>query len=118
MLQALRVRRAIRSYKKKLGPYLVKNYGKQTHYKPQQVRKGIDDLNLSVDSGCFAYAMYTSKDDFDAHHASTGEICDYDVMRATIGDVDSSMFGSIGDFFHSSDSVDFGGCDSGGDGGD
>lgn len=121
MLQALKKRSAIKSYRKKLGPYLVKNYGKQKHYTPAQVRKGAEAQGLDPIALCYGMAMYTSRDDFNSYHQSTGQNCDYDTMRGEIADTSSGWFGGLFDSgnydscHHSGH--DFGGHDGGFDGG-
>ncbi len=95
MLQALKKRRAIQSYRKKLGPYLVKGYGKSKNYTPAQVTAGAQNLGLDIMLLCYAMAMYTSRDDFNSYHHSTGQSCDYDTMRGEIADSSSGWFSGL-----------------------
>src|SRR6476646_10246817 len=72
---------ALRSYRRKLGPALIRRYGRELHYTVAQVRKTAETLGLNRDWLCYAYADYCSRDDFDAHHAATGETCSWTEMR-------------------------------------
>ena len=81
MLRWIRKRLALRSYRRKLGPALVARYGRERHYTVHQVRATADKLGLATAYLCFAYADYCSHYDFDAHHRSTGEACDWAEMR-------------------------------------
>src|SRR5689334_4352109 len=83
MIAIIRRRLAIRSYRNKLGPYLEKQFGWRVNYTPKEVRSGASALGLSIDELlCFAYAMFCTRGDFAAHHAETGEHCDYATMHA------------------------------------
>jgi uncharacterized membrane protein YgcG len=127
MIQAIRKRLAIRSYGKRLKPWLQTQYGRQDYYSPNQVRTGASTLGLPVDPLCYAYAMFCTHADFDAHHAAIGESCNYDAMRAEATAHDSSSDSSSGSgdsgggWFDSggdSGGGDSGGGDGGGGGGD
>jgi uncharacterized membrane protein YgcG len=129
MLQVIKRRIAIRSYRKKLGPYLERQFGWQANYSPKQVRSGASSLRLSIRDICYAYAMYCTPVDFNSHHAATGEHCDYATMHAetmsfgTGSQVESSSHHHSGSGWfdshgHDSGSHDSGGSDGGGgDGG-
>jgi hypothetical protein len=112
MIRAIKRPLAIRSYRNKLGPWLEQHYGWRASYSPQ-VSLGASTLSLATDPLCFAYAMFCTRSDFEAHHAATGESCDYDGMRAEIfgiessgeagwlsGDAGGSWFDSPGDSGH------------------
>lgn len=132
MFKAIKKRLAIRSYRNKLGPCLQRRYRRHANYTPLQVRNCARSTGVSLDYLCFAYAMYCTRDDFNAHHAATGETCDgqacdYDAMRGEIGagvPVSDSghSFGSDSDggWFDSGDNSADSGWDGGGgsDGGD
>ena len=128
MIGIIRRRLAIRSYHKKLGPYLRKHFGWRVNYTPKEVRSGASALGLSVSDVCYAYAMFCTPSDFATHHASTGEHCDYTTMHAETMSLGtgyqsdgSSSLGHDSGGHHNHHSVpDFGGHDSGGgyDGGD
>jgi hypothetical protein len=113
MLQAFKKRRAIQLYRKKLGPYLAANYGKQKHYSPAQVKKGVEHVGLDPMCTCYGMAMFTSRDDFNAYHQTTGEHCDYNTMLDEASSVGSGFLGAIfgSDSF---DSCTHGGHDAGG----
>ena len=85
LLQSFRRRRTLRAYRRRLGPALRKRYGKRTTYTPGQVRRTAYEIGCPIQDLCFAYSMYCSRDDFDAHHAAIGVHCDYDSMRTEVG---------------------------------
>jgi hypothetical protein len=93
-------RLALRSYRRKLGPALVKRYGRERHYTVNQVRKTAETLGLNTDYLCYAYADYCSESEFDIHHASIGEACDWGAMREELdsswGVGDSHVLGDHG----------------------
>lgn len=123
MFQAIKKRRAIQSYRNRLGPYLNKKYGQSKHYTPTQVRAGAQDLGLDTLMLCYAMAMYSSPEDFAIYHQTTGQACDYNTMRDEVSDTGSGWFGGLFDS-SSFDSCSYdsgvsdGGFDGGGDGGD
>jgi hypothetical protein len=124
MIQAIKTRLAIRSYRNKLGPYLEQQYGWRATYSTREVRAGANSLGLSSASLCFAYAMFCSRADFDAHHAVTGESCDYDAMKSQVAGIESASDhdGHTGDaesgwFDSGGDGSESGGGDDGGSGG-
>src|SRR4030095_617662 len=114
----------------RLGPYLEQHFGWGVNYTPKEVRSGASALGLSLSDLCYAYAMFCTPGDFAAHHAETGEHCDYAAMHAETmsfgtgyhSDSSSSHHDSGGGSFdsHSHDSGghhgghDFGSHDSGG----
>jgi hypothetical protein len=126
MLKTIKKRLAIRSYRNKLGPWLQRRYGGRANYTPLQVRNCALSTGVNLDYLCFAYAMYCTRDDFNAHHAATGETCDghvcnYDAMQAEIGagapvSGSSHSFGSDegGGWSDYSDNSADSGCDGGG----
>jgi hypothetical protein len=72
-----------RKYISDLGKVLVKDYGKKKYYKPKEVKKAHDKIDLSyLDCGCWGMSTYSSHRDFDKYHEQTGEICDYSSMKA------------------------------------
>ncbi len=86
MWKALRKRRALRSYRRQLPVHLRRTYGTQQHYPPEDVHYVIRRWGMSEVYACYALAMYCDRAMFDAFHASKGEACDYDRMRAEAGD--------------------------------
>jgi hypothetical protein len=136
MIGIIRRKLAIRSYRKRLGPYLEQHFGWRANYTPKEVRSGASALGLSTVDICYAYAMFCTPTDFAAYHAEIGEHCDYASMCAeTISfgtgyhsESSSSHHDSSGGWFssHTHDSGghhghhgghDFGGHDSDGGGG-
>lgn len=124
MWRYLRKRRALKAYRTKLFKHLRRTHGRKLYYTPDEVRSGVRDIRASDEFVCFALGMFTERALFDAHHAATGEICDYDAMRAEIfahdGGSQPAADSGAGHWW-SGDSVscgDSGGSDcSGGDGG-
>jgi hypothetical protein len=86
---------AIRSYVRRLGPDLVRRFGKRRFYTPEQVRKAVRGGGFSETDICYAYSLFCSRGDFESHHAETGEPCNYDEMRS---EVSNSHFGGSTDF--------------------
>ncbi len=82
MLEIIRRRLAIRSYRKRLRPFLEQHFGWRVNYTPKEVRSGATTLGLSTVSLCYAYAMFCTPGAFAAYHAATGEHCDYSTMLA------------------------------------
>ncbi len=89
MWRWIQKRLALRSYRRRLGPALAKRYGREPHYTVAQIRVTADQLRLDTRFMCYAFADYCSQDAFDAHHAATGEACDWAAMRHELG----SMWG-------------------------
>ena len=118
---------AIRDYRRKLGPLLRKRYGRSDGYTCGQIRTTIEKCGFNIHYACYALAMYLERDEFDAFHRQTGELCDYDAMREEIGDL---CFSGRTDFsvaecadgdssWHDADGSDAaGGFDADGGGGD
>ena len=76
-----RKRSDLRAYRHRLRPALVARYGRAPSYTPAQVRTTAEQLGLSTDLICYAYAMFCDRESFDEFHAARGEACDYDAMR-------------------------------------
>lgn len=65
----------------KVGDKLLKKHGKKRFYSRDQVKNALLDSGFPLDVDCWAYSLYTSRQDFDAYHQSIGEVCDYAAMR-------------------------------------
>lgn len=130
MFRAIKRHLAIRGYRKKLGPWLERYYGWRGNYSPKQVRSGVSTLGLAAGPICYAYAMFCTRSDFDAHHAAIGESCDYAAMHSEVssygsssdagshgGDPASGFFDSAGESGESGGGDSGGGDGGGGDGG-
>jgi hypothetical protein len=119
-LRALRKRRTIRNYIRKLGPDLRRNHGSRRYYTPEQVRRSAHNTGVDMHDLCYAYSAYCSPADFDNYHQQTGEPCDYDAMRQEVADVclDGNSSFDAADLYAASDphSGETSG-DAGGDGG-
>ena len=81
-----RKRKAIKSYIRKLGPLLVKRYGKQHTYTAAQVKRTVDENGFNADYVCYAYSTYLSPADFEAVHREMGQTCDYEAMRSEVAE--------------------------------
>jgi hypothetical protein len=117
MIGIIRRRLAIRSYRKRLGPYLERHFGWRVNYTPKEVRSGASALCLSLSDLCYAYAMFCTPDDFAAHHAETGQHCDYATMHAETMSFGTGYHGDSSSSHHDSSGGWFG-SDSYGSGGD
>lgn len=126
LFKTFRKKQAIRSYLGRLRPHLVKRYGKRPHYTPRQVRAAIFAARLDISYDCYAYAIYSTQEDFRQYHEQAGESCDYLQMRSEVAEM-YGYAGSVGadgtDAIDSADGIDFGdptfgdSGDSGGSGG-
>lgn len=99
MIRRIKKYFAIRSYVRRLGPELVRRFGKRRYYTPEQVRKAVRGGRFNEDDICYAYSMFCSREDYDSFHAELGETGDYDAMR---GEVGRRYFGGSTDFEPSS----------------
>ena len=77
-----------RAFGKAVGDELLRRHGKQRTYKRSQILRAVDALSFPADFSCWAMALYSSREDYDAHHAITGEVCDYAAMK---GEMVSAM---------------------------
>lgn len=67
-----------------VGEELVQRHGKQTYYKPSEVRRAAEARGYAVDVHCWAYCIFCTPDDFNALHEAAGEVCDYAAMKAEV----------------------------------
>lgn len=74
-----------KAYISEIGTILVKEHGKKKYYTPEEVKKASKKsthYNTSgLDWSCWAMCTFSSHSDFDAYHQTTGEACDYVVMK-------------------------------------
>jgi len=108
-----------------VGRELAQRFGRKPYYTRIEVLRILRRLGFSDAWSCWAYSLYLSPADFDAHHAAIGELCDYASMRSTMVDavagglpdafdasqswLDWSGFDGFGDLFGASDGVDLSG---------
>lgn len=85
MFRWLRKRRAIRAYRRELGPQLRERYGSKRHYSREEVFGTVRARGFSEEFDCFALAMYCEQGEFDAYHQEAGLACEYGEMRAAAG---------------------------------
>lgn len=76
-----------------VGKELVRRHGRQKYYAPWQVRDAHVRMHIPLDFVCWSHALFTTRAEFDEHHTSLGEACDYGTMR-------SQMLGSISSSSH------------------
>ena len=108
-----------KAYISNIGRTLVKDYGKQKFYKPEQVKTAAKKNEYrytslhSVDWYCWAMCVFSSPIDFNTYHLAIGDVCDYvemkkemlgaflvDIDWLTLPDFDFNMsWVDIGDFF-------------------
>lgn len=91
MLEVIKKRAAIQSYRTQLGTFLAARHGKRSSYTTQQVQQCASEHGLDLLFICYAFAMFTTRDAFNSHHAASGRNCDYDLMRAEIRDTEGSV---------------------------
>ena len=65
-----------------VGRDLVQNYGKKKYYSPLEVRNANRRASIYKDYTCWSYAFFNDRPDFDAYHATLGEICDYASIKS------------------------------------
>jgi hypothetical protein len=82
--------------KKKLGRdvgrELAAKFGRKPYYSRLEVKRVMRRLDLSTAWDCWAFSLFLSQADFDAHHAATGEVCDYAAMRHAMA---TATFGNV-----------------------
>ncbi len=69
-----------------MGRLLVKDYGKKKFYSPEEVKSAYKKSSWhdKVDFACWAMAIFSSHEDFDAYHTMEAETCDYTEMRTDL----------------------------------
>ena len=75
---------ALRSYRRKLGPALLRRYGRQRHYSVNQVRVTAEKLGLNLDYVCYGIAGFCGEQAFNEYHVGIGEACNYEHMREEV----------------------------------
>ena len=91
-------RQAIRQYIKYVGPALRSRYGTRKSYQPAQVKKTIQACRYTSDFDYYALAMFCNQQDFTTYSETTGETCDYNMMRGEVTDSFGCSFESGADF--------------------
>lgn len=66
----------------RVGKDLTARHGKKKFYSTREIGRSLRRLDERVDLHCWAYCFYSAPADFDAYHQTTGEACDYAVMKA------------------------------------
>lgn len=72
-----------KAYVEDISHILVNDYGRQKYYKPTEVERAHQKSKWydHLDFSCWAMSVFSTHEDFDRHHAETGEICDYTEMK-------------------------------------
>ena len=65
-----------------VGNDLLKHYGKKRYYTVNEVRDANRRQHIGIDFVCWSHASFNSHKDFDDHHHSIGESCDYVSMKS------------------------------------
>lgn len=93
-----------KKYISDLGKILVENHGKKKFYKPKEIKQAHKKSKWynGIDFSCWGMSTYSSHADFDKHHQSTGEICDYGTMKTeminAISGTESTSWVELPDF--------------------
>jgi hypothetical protein len=72
-----------KEYVTDIGKILLKDYGKKSYYKPEEVKSAHRKSKWynGVDFSCWGMSTFSSHVDFDSYHQQTGEVCDYVEMK-------------------------------------
>src|SRR5689334_13756455 len=70
-----------RDFGKRVGDNLLKRHGKKRFYTIDQVRDSVVASQFPLDWDCWAFSLFTSRQDFDSYHRAMGKVCDYSAMR-------------------------------------
>jgi hypothetical protein len=81
---------------REVGRELVSKFGRKPYYSRLEIKRVMRRLDFPDAWDCWAYSLFLSHSEFDAHHSMIGEICDYASMRhamidATIGGAPSAF---------------------------
>jgi hypothetical protein len=68
----------------RVGRELNTRHGKQKSYTQPQIQSAASAVGYPVDVHCWAMCVFMDQSDFLAYHAAIGEVCNYDLMRATM----------------------------------
>src|SRR5688572_29919112 len=72
-----------RKYVRDIGKILVTTHGRRKFYRPRQVKEAHRKSTWADhDFSCWGMSVYTSHQDFDDYHRTTGEACDYTQMKS------------------------------------
>lgn len=86
LFQQFQKRKAIKSYINKLPKDLAKRYGKSKQYTSAQVERTVREKGYNWRHICYAHAMHTSVEHFNAWHEERGESNDYSAMLDEISE--------------------------------
>jgi len=78
-----------------VGNDLVKHYGKKPFYTVQEVQNANKRQGIPYDVACWSHAFFNTHADFDAHHHSIGESCDYIGMKKEMAESVSSSADTV-----------------------
>jgi hypothetical protein len=75
-----------RKFGKAVGDELLRRHGKKRFYSISEVKSAVKNLGFPLDWSCWAFSLYSSPADFNAHHSALGEVCNYAEMKAEMFD--------------------------------
>jgi hypothetical protein len=67
---------------KRLAAELTKTHGRKRFYSIGETRQAMRKLGTPLDFYCWGHAFFCSHADFDAHHRTLGQSCDYAQMKS------------------------------------
>jgi hypothetical protein len=71
-----------RAFGQAVGNELLRRHGKRSSYMPKQIERAVERAGFPIDVSCWAMSLYSSRENFNEHHAATGEVCDYAAMKS------------------------------------
>jgi hypothetical protein len=90
-----KLRTAVQSHRARLGAFLTARHGRRAAYTTEQVRQGVAELGLDLLFLCHALARFCTRKDFEAHHATSGCQCCYDLLRDENAKLEALMSGGV-----------------------
>ena len=80
LLKRFRWRSAAKSYARRLGPQLTRDYGYSAHYTPEQIRASVKRAKLDPSYLDLAYAVFLPEESF-RHLAQPANMADYEILN-------------------------------------
>jgi hypothetical protein len=63
---------------------LIRTRGKRKYYQPSDIRSAAERCGFPLDIHCWAYCIFSTREDFNALHEAAGESCDYAAMKSEV----------------------------------
>jgi len=89
------IRNSVYRFQEKLSSALATDYGLSDFYTAEQVNATIDRNSINRKNDIYAFAMFCEKDVFATYANKNSLTEEYDLLRATIGDL---LFNSRSDY--------------------